>query len=84
MYTSQPDEDRAWCGDPSACYGRACGLATNDITPAHQIAPNMAGRPCLIQLPVLAPENQIEDYGSTLQQAAESELEAAVRLFART
>ncbi len=48
------------------------------ISPIRTILPEHGWTTLSIQMPVIAPENQIEDYGRTLQQAAER-IKAAVR-----
>jgi pimeloyl-ACP methyl ester carboxylesterase len=48
------------------------------ISPIRTSLPEHGWTSLSIQLPVIAPENQIEDYGKTLQQAAER-IKAAVR-----
>lgn len=48
------------------------------ISPIRTSLPEHGWTTLSIQLPVIAPENQIEDYGKTLQQAAER-IKAAVR-----
>ncbi len=49
------------------------------ISPIRRTLPEHGWTTLSIQLPVIAPENQIEDYGKTLQQTAER-IKAAVRL----
>jgi alpha/beta superfamily hydrolase len=49
------------------------------ISPLRTSLPEHGWTSLSIQLPVIAPENQIEDYGKTLEQAAER-IKAAVRL----
>ncbi len=48
------------------------------ISPLRSSLPEYGWTTLSIQLPVIAPENQIEDYGKTLQQAAER-IKAAVK-----
>ncbi len=50
------------------------------ISPLRTALPEHGWTTLSIQLPVIAPENQIEDYGKTLEQAAER-IKAAVDLF---
>ncbi len=49
------------------------------ISPLRTVLPEHGWTSLSIQLPVIAPENQIEDYGKTLEQASER-IKAAVRL----
>lgn len=52
------------------------------ISPIRTLLPDHGWTTLSIQLPVIAPENQIEDYGKTLQQAAER-IKAALRLLGK-
>ncbi len=77
LYTSQPDEDvHGAVILLHAMGGHADWPQT--ISPLRTRLPEHGWATLSVQLPVLAPENQIEDYGSTLKQAADR-IRAAVR-----